>query len=96
MLHLTPYHNLTTSRLLPITPLLVQFFTTRTTLPLLQLCKHFLHAYQAAEAMTQPLLALTADFLCAAITMDEAEGTINESQLAVQLEHIPFNQILTN
>jgi len=96
MLTPTPYHNLTTSWLLPITPLLLQFFTTRTTLLLLQLCKHFLHAYQAAEATTQPLLALTADFLHAAITMDEAEGTINKSQLAMQLKHIPFNQILTN
>ncbi len=45
---------------------------------------------------TQPLLALMADFLHAAVTMDEMEGTINKSQLAVQVEHVLLDHTLTH
>jgi len=37
-----------------------------------------------------------ADFLHAAVTMDEMEGTINKSQLAVQVEHVLLDHTLTH
>ncbi len=98
---LTPDTNnlITTSRIIPLPPCLVPYFAERALVPLLPLCKMFLTI--VTDPQIEPELRIlclpTAHFLCAAVTTTTTyTHNVNKSQLALEFEQIPWDDIVTH
>jgi len=91
--------SIVTSRIIPLPPCLIQFFTDRAQIPLLPLTKMFLRVVMAPDADPglQLLCHATAQFLRAAVTMTTAHAhAINHSQLAIDFEQVPWDEVITH
>jgi len=92
MLQPEPNSDTRISRLIPLPPHLVHFFTANATLTLLQLAKAFFTYYATAAPDMQQMYELPAQFLQAAITAPTAAAGNNmASQLAITLTPITPN-----